>query len=342
MKTPNFWRKGGFWSDVLFVFSLVYLIYIRIIRWKQSDGSEPFHADVPVVCIGNIVAGGSGKTPVALAIAQYFISIGLRPAFLSRGYGGKISKKANAPVLVDPTAHTADEVGDEPLLLSLTAPCWIGSDRIASAIAATENGADIIIMDDGLQNPSLYKDLTFAVFDGAFGAGNERLIPAGPLRDDLRTAMQDAHAVIVLGEDKRKIAARLSHTHPILTAELQPHNMPEDTENSNQYIAFAGIGLPEKFFTMLTEKMELNVLQEIPFADHHPYSAQDEAKLLTLAQKKQATLLTTTKDFVRLSPEMQKDVAVIPVDVMWHDPTALALLIKDYLTDFPIEPASGK
>jgi tetraacyldisaccharide 4'-kinase len=254
---------------------------------------------VPVLCVGNPTLGGAGKTPTALAAARLLIAAGERPAFLSRGYGGRLA----GPVAVDPARHTADEVGDEPLLLARLAPTIVAADRVAGAAAALAAGAGVIVMDDGFQNPSLAKDTAILVVDGRTGIGNGRVFPAGPLRAPLGAQLARAQAIVVIGEPATS-AAMLSeartHGLAVFHGRLVPDAGSVAAVAGRPVLAFAGIGDPEKFFATLARAGIAAPIRR-RFADHHRYTAAEAAALLADADRAGLLPLTTEKDYVRLS-----------------------------------------
>ncbi|TNE30785.1 MAG: tetraacyldisaccharide 4'-kinase, partial [Alphaproteobacteria bacterium] len=174
-------------------------LYDRLSRLRRRLAS-PYHAEVPVLCIGNLTMGGSGKTPVAIAVSHILHDLGFLPHFLTRGYGGTLK----GPVLVKPAQHSFQDTGDEPLLLARHAPCWVSRKRTAGAVAAAEGGAGAIIMDDGFQNPSLSKNLSFLVIDASAGFGNGAVFPAGPLREHPKNGLKRADACVLLGAEDEK------------------------------------------------------------------------------------------------------------------------------------------
>lgn len=256
----------------------------------------PIREKVPVLCIGNLTAGGAGKTPVAIAIGRWLSEQGEALHYLSRGYGG--SEKG--PIRVDPQWHTAGDVGDEPLMLADVAPTWVSRDRPDGARLAVQAGASMILMDDGFQNPSLAKDLSILVVDAGAGIGNGYMIPAGPLRERTASALKRAGAIVIMGSGQRadslKSAAEKNGI-PIFTGEVKADPLPELAERP--YIAFSGIGRPEKFFAT-ARRLGANLVQTISFADHHQFSEEDAAVLMDQAGYHEAGLVTTEKDFVRL------------------------------------------
>jgi len=235
-------------------------------RW-----THPWQAPVPVICIGNLVAGGAGKTPVALSLAMRLRARGRQVHILSRGYGGSLA----GPVAVDPARHSAAEVGDEPLLLAAAAPCWVARDRVAGAQAAIAAGARLLLLGDCLQNPRLAKTLSLLVVDGGYGFGNRRVLPAGPLRETLAAGLARSSAVVLMGEDTAGIAPLLAGK-TVLRAQLAAEN--EGDVAGRRLVAFAGIGRPEKFFASLASAGG-RVVARHGFADHHRYRESELERL---------------------------------------------------------------
>jgi len=312
MKTPAFWYKGGALGTLL---SPVGKLYAELAR-RDYAKLVPQKAPVPVICVGNLVAGGAGKTPVALALAEFLPGAN----YLSRGYGGSLA----GPMLVDPHRHGYAQVGDEPLLLAEAAPCWVSKDRLAGARAAAAHGARCLIMDDGFQNPSLIKDLSLLVIDGAVGFGNGHCIPAGPLREPVERGLARADAIILLGEDETGLLPRL-HGLPVLRAVLEPE-VEAETLRGETVVAFAGIGRPAKFFDSL-EALGARLVGAYSFADHHPYHPNEIAELLVEADKLGAALVTTTKDYVRVPLQQRDKVGVLRITVTWQDEAALGKVL---------------
>ncbi|MFN3745248.1 MAG: tetraacyldisaccharide 4'-kinase [Hyphomicrobiaceae bacterium] len=275
---------------------------------RRFARATPYRAPLPVICIGNLTAGGAGKTPLALAVAELVSGMGLTSAFLSRGYGGRLS----GPHWVDPERDRARDVGDEPLLLAAAHPTLICRDRAAGAraIAAGARGgrsADVIIMDDGLQNPGLAKDLSLAIVDGARGIGNGRVIPAGPLRAPLDFQFGLVDALVINGGSatgdgtgQSDFAARLRRDFdgPVLEARIVPGGAIDWL--APPVVAFAGIGVPDRFFATLAA-LGADPVARVAFPDHHDFTAADATRLLDLARPRGATLVTTEKDRARLA-----------------------------------------
>lgn len=315
MRAPEFWRHDGLWPRLLAPAAVLYALGGRL----RAVAATPWHAPVPVICIGNLVAGGAGKTPVAISIARRLAARGMAVHCLSRGYGGRL----RGPVCVDPAAHTAREVGDEPLLLAAHAPTWVTRDRAAGARAACDDGAQAIVMDDGFQNPSLAKDLSLVVVDGGYGFGNGRLIPAGPLREPLLDGLARADAAVLMGEDKGRLRPHLERRLPVLAGRLVPD---DESLRGRRVVAFAGIGRPAKFFATL-EAMGCRIAARFAVADHHSYTPDEIMQIVERAHAERAIPVTTEKDFVRLPEDARTMVRALPVRLEWADEAALDVLI---------------
>jgi tetraacyldisaccharide 4'-kinase len=278
--------------------------------------AHPYHAQIPVTCIGNIVAGGAGKTPTCLSLAHILVERGHRPVFVTRGYGGRLTRRDT--VCVDAAKHTVKDVGDEALLLASVAPTWAGTNRI-EAIRQAESHGTIIIMDDGLQNPHVKPTLSILVIDGEVGIGNGQIIPAGPMRETLDEALQRIGALIIIGDkDTQNIAAKTKS--PVFRAHLQP-NMPMGFPRVSKFVAFAGIGRPEKFYDT-ARAAGLDIIDTCDFPDHHVFDENDIDGLRLRAEEKGARLLTTEKDAVRLPIDFRAEVVVFPVKLVWDNENA--------------------
>ncbi len=275
---------------------------------------------MPVFCCGNAGVGGAGKTTLALDLLRRLQARGGRPHALLRGYGGT----ERGPLLVRPDLHRAPQVGDEALLLAEVAPTWVSADRAAGGRAAMAEGADAIVMDDGLQNPGLIKDCSLLVIDGGYGFGNGRLLPAGPLREPVAAAAARCRAAVLIGADDHGAIPMLPPALPVLRAELVPDLARLD--RARHYLAFAGIGRPGKFFAGL-DAAGITLTGMRAFADHHPYTAADLVSLRGQAAAAGATLLTTPKDMVRLAPAERQGIAVAGVTLAWADEAALTGLL---------------
>ncbi|MDF1747364.1 MAG: tetraacyldisaccharide 4'-kinase [Alphaproteobacteria bacterium] len=320
MRAPAFWSQPN--PGILaWMLSPASLIWTGIAAYRRGI-TKPIKMDIPVYCIGNVTLGGAGKTPVALDIATRLIQQGANPHFLSRGYGGN----AKGPLRVDPTNHNAALVGDEPLLLARIAPTWIGADRIASARKAQAAGATHLIMDDGFQNPGLFKTASLLVIDGRAGLGNGCIFPAGPLREPISAALDRADAIVILGD---KTAPRLTEDlaefrGPILSTHIVA-DRPDALPIGTKCVAFAGIGRPEKFFATL-RGLDLTLLLTQEFPDHHAFSPQDLEALQKQAKTLGGVLVTTEKDAMRLPTAFRAQVITIPISLEWPqgiDPLSL-------------------
>lgn len=317
MKQPEFWKHQGDLSLLLRPFAYLYTKGVRL----RQVLIPSYRAEIPVVCIGNVTVGGAGKTPTALALGTYLAELGQRPAFLSRGYG----TSHHTPVQVDVHHHTAEDVGDEPLLLARIAPTFVCRDRIAAVQAAVRQRATIAIMDDGFQNPSLHKDVSILVIDGTYGIGNGHVLPSGPLREPLSDAMARADAVFFIGEDRHTLLPQLTDK-PLFKAQVQP--TLGHLDKGKTYIAFAGLAHPEKFFLTL-EKEGFTLAVTHSFPDHYAYTDQDIEELKAEAKEENAVLITTDKDYVRLSEAQRKEIEILPITLEFEDKDGvLALLTK--------------
>lgn len=331
MRPPAFWRQypPGLAARLL---SPLAEIYGGVAARRMDRPGVRLSA--PVVCVGNFVVGGAGKTPLALALAEMLKSAGETPFFLTRGYGGTLGA---APVRVDDAGHIARQVGDEPLLLARSAPTIVARRRPAGAAMAIAQGASVIVMDDGLQNPSLEKTFAIAAVDGAAGVGNGLCLPAGPLRAPMARQWPrvDALALIGEGEAGERVAmiARPMGL-PVFAADLAPDPAAAAHLRGRRVLAFAGIGRPEKFFATLEELGALVVARRA-FADHHRFSAQDIASLRRQAWREQALLVTTQKDFVRIPPaERPEGLAALPVRLALRKPEGLLDLARAKIAEF--------
>ncbi|PKQ04000.1 MAG: tetraacyldisaccharide 4'-kinase [Alphaproteobacteria bacterium HGW-Alphaproteobacteria-12] len=298
MREPGFWYpiRRGSTPLAARLLSPAGFLYGLAGRMRRAS-TKPERAAVPVICIGNVTAGGAGKTPLALTIAERFIAEGESVHFLTRGYGGR----EQGPIRVDPMRHDAGDVGDEPLLLAGAAPTWVSANRPEGAAAAVRGGAGLIVMDDGFQNPRLFKDFSILVIDAATGIGNGQLIPAGPLRERVDDALARASAIILTGRGHAGdgIAARArARGIPVFRSIIRPAASPDFGDGP--FIAFAGIGRPEKFFQTLRET-NIELTETIPFPDHHMFSESDAVRLLVRAREVGARLVTTEKDAARLA-----------------------------------------
>jgi tetraacyldisaccharide 4'-kinase len=324
MRTPEFWSRTDFFSRaVASVLSPLGWAYGASVAWKR-DRAKPFRPRPKVICVGNLTAGGSGKTPVAIALAKALAAKGLRPFILSRGYGGSDA----GPRLVDPNMDRADQVGDEALLLAAAAPTIVARDRKAGAQLADANGAEVIVMDDGHQNFALAKDLSLVIVDAQNAFGNDRLLPAGPLRESVSQGLARADAVVLIGDGEPLLEG---FSGPRLRARI----VPDESRSfvAKRAVAFSGIGRPEKFFgTLRAQGAELVAMRSFP--DHHRYSRLELTVLREMAAHAHAELVTTEKDFVRLDLEDRDDIRYLSVHAAFECQRDLEILL-DALIDAP-------
>jgi tetraacyldisaccharide 4'-kinase len=321
MRPPDFWftlpERPGWPSRLL---QPLASLYARATARRLSAG-RPVRLPVPVICIGNLNAGGTGKTPTAILLTGLLSAH--RPVIVSRGYGGL---RQAVPVRVDPQQHEAADVGDEPLLLAAFAPVIVGRARVAAGQAAVAAGAGVILLDDGNQDPSLAKDLSIIVIDAAVRFGNQRCLPAGPLREPPGPGLARADLVLIIGADADRPGARawlaaLAPTLPVAEARLDPlrTGMPWAGLRA---LAFAGIGRPEKMFATL-RALGAEVLETVALDDHQPVSAALFQRLSARAKALDARLVTTEKDAARLTPAQRAEVLVLPVRLTLTDGAAL-------------------
>lgn len=319
IRAPSFWEQAD--HPAVMLLQPAAWVWEQTTRWRMALGARQ-KTPIPSLCIGNVTAGGAGKTPTALAIARLLQERGAKPAFGNRGYGATLPA---ACLRVDIEKHSAADVGDEALLLAAQAPCYVSADRMAAAKEAADDGATHIIYDDGLQNPAIAYDHALLVLDGAYGLGNGRIMPAGPLREPLQEALRRVDGVILIGDDAQNLATQLGDK-PVFRALLRPE--AEGLNVEEKYFAFAGIGRPEKFYATC-RGLGLQLAATRSFPDHHRFTAQELVGLAQKALEQQAQLLTTTKDAARLSPAWRERVQVLPVTLHFEAPQQLTQLLVE-------------
>lgn len=320
LKTPSFWQQR-FHPLALLLWPLGE-IYKTITHARLKSAKQAPRLPVPVLCIGNISAGGSGKTPVVQYIAQYLIEIGRNPHILLRGYGGH----AKSATRVDLQLHDAHDVGDEALLHAAVAPTWVGSDRRDSGSAAVAAGADIILMDDGMQNISIQPTASWLVMDARRGIGNGYGIPAGPLREDLQHALPRVDAIVLVGAGEFSVETK----KPILRVNISMDEAYRAALRDKSIYAFAGIGHPEKIVASL-KAAGLDVVGVRGFPDHHIYNEKEIQALRQRAKLLGAQLVTTKKDFVRLPEDLREGIVPVDVQLTWQEPELFRKLLQDVL-----------
>ena len=345
MKAPGFWMRDGLAAGMLVPLSC---ITTAITAHRMARGG--WHAPVPVICCGNASVGGAGKTTLALDLAHRLTARGAAVHILLRGYRGS----ARGPRRVmrgDP----ADVTGDEAVLLAEAAPTWTGADRAASARSAIAAGAEVLLMDDGLQNPSLEKTMSLLVIDGATGFGNGRVMPSGPLREPVKAAAARSRAAVLIGPDTSGALARLPPDLAVLRADLE-QGVEIDLVKGHRVVAFAGIGFPGKFFDSL-ERAGVVLVDREAFADHHPFTPGDLTRLAAKAHALDAILVTTPKDAVRLPAGMlatpgpgrgtsmetrtEPRIHVVGVHLVWREEAAIDALLDELLSASSSSPRRG-
>lgn len=306
---PKFWQKKNMVSLALKPLSWIYE-YVAL--WAASR-TKSHKVSVPVICVGNLVMGGAGKTPTVLALVDILKKMNHTPHIVCRGYGAVIKDC----IQVNPEKHNYLQVGDEALLLAEKAPTWAGKNRVLSATLAIRHGASIIIMDDGLQNNSLYKDLNLLVVDTLQGFGNGLVFPAGPLRESPSRRVKKIDLIIAIGD--KDLPKNIPEG-------LRAHMVAVDKVKPKAVIAFAGLGYPEKFNKTL-QKYGFEIKHFIPFPDHHPYTVPEIERLLKMANRRKISLITTSKDFLRIPEIFKKKISVFRAHLKFEEPEKLESII---------------
>ncbi len=320
MRPPEFWESDNGLVRLLDPIGRI----VGAITTARVRNATNYRPTAPVISVGNLTVGGTGKTPIAMSIVTRLLARGLSPAVILRGYGGQLK----GPVQVDPRSHMVADVGDEALLHATRAPTWVARSRAAGAAAAERAGANVLVLDDGHQHPGIAKDLALVAIDGRRAFGNGRIFPAGPLRETVADGMARAHAAIIVGDDVRGVASRLGEL-PVLHARLVPG--PEAAGMRGQrVVAFAGIGDPRKFFDTLRD-VGAKIVAKHAFDDHYSFQQADVQPILDEAFSIDAIPVTTAKDAVRLAPDQRQQVNVLSVDVEWSDEAALDRLLDSVL-----------
>ena len=328
LRAPNFWYKknDSIYSLLLYPASLIFRFTTKIYLLLNKSVAS----NIPVICIGNLVVGGAGKTPVALKIGNILKLSGYSPHFLTRGYAGNIKES----ILVN-NNHTPMDVGDESIILSAVAPTWIGPNRVKSASIAEKNNAGCLIMDDGFQNPTIKKNFSIIVIDGKQGFGNRRVLPSGPLRESINRGLKRANAVIIVGEDKLNIKNFIKSSIPCFSAKFDVSKNEEIFKGKN-VTAFAGIAYPRKFFDTL-EDQGAKILEKVTFPDHYIYKENDLLKLIETANNNKSILVTTKKDLIRIPENYQSIIHKLEGEIILKDEELLKKTLTNLLENFIIE-----
>ena len=330
MREPAFWYRPRSWmSGLLLPLGAIYGWAAG--RRMQREGAE---AGIPVFCVGNYHVGGAGKTPTVLALAKLLRELGETPVVLSRGYGGQL----RGPIMVDLARHAAIDVGDEPVMLARTVPVVVARDRIDGVALARSQGASVILMDDGFQNPAIAKDASLIVIDANRGLGNGCVFPAGPLRAPLPPQLARTDALIVIGRGSAAAAvaaAVAARGKPVLPAHLEADDASVASLRGQRVLAFAGIGDPARFFRTLRGS-GIEVVLERAFADHHAFSKSEIETLTTQAKRDALTLVTTEKDLARLRgrdglPDWAREIMPFAVTLRFDDAVQLRKFVADRL-----------
>jgi tetraacyldisaccharide 4'-kinase len=328
MREPGFWHGPASWKSHL-LRPLGALYGAIAAKRLQREGLD---AGIPVLCVGNYHVGGAGKTPTVLALAGLLRDLGETPVVLSRGYGGRL----RGPVRVDPVRHAASDVGDEPLMMAAALPVVVSRERADGVPLARAQGASVVLMDDGFQNPSVAKDVSLIVIDSNRGLGNGRVLPAGPLRAPLRPQLARTDALVVVGQGAaaEAVASELtSRGKPVLRARLKPDDASVASLRGKRVLAFAGIGDPARFFATLRAS-GIELVRQRAFADHYSFSQGEIEALIAEAKRDALTLVTTEKDFARLQtsgevPGWARAIVPFAVTLEFDD----AALLRKFVTE---------
>ena len=309
MRAPKFWYEPNSWKAT-FLLPLGYLY--NLLTYLRGKTGKPLKYNCLTICVGNLNVGGTGKTPTTIALADHFQKKGLNVHIVSRGYKGEF----HGTFLVNPRKHRSDEVGDEPLLMSEFTSVWVSKRRKNGIAAAEKAGAQVVLLDDGFQDPSFHKDFSILVVDGTRGFGNKKCLPAGPLRENIPQGLKRADALIIVGTNQYGFDTFPSHLK-IIRSTLKPVETGMNWKEG-KYLAFAGIAHPDKFFETL-RSIGANVIDCVALSDHQKLNGQILKRLERKAETARAQLVTTEKDAARLPNTFRKKVLSLPVRVEFDD-----------------------
>lgn len=321
LKTPKFWTQKNLISVALLPLSFLYFVgfFLNKFFTKTEKISKP------VICIGNLIAGGSGKTPTAIALGKILNEMDVDFAYLSRGY---MSDGSKFLLLRKQDNHKAKDVGDEPMLLLETAPTFVAKNRLFGAkLIDAMNKFQLLVLDDGMQNDQLHRDFTILVVDGKIAFGNGFLIPAGPMRETLQSGLKKADLVVVVGDANKDLLKKLG-AKKIVKAKVLPQNLQKFS--GKKLIAFCGLAFPEKFFSLLKDS-NLEVLEAMSFADHHRYEISELENLKKIAEQKNASLITTKKDWVKFPKKFKEQISYLDIELKFSDENLIKNELKKLL-----------
>ena len=322
LKAPKFWyqKKDTYLSISLYPLSLLFRFGTKM----RNLVSTKQQSSLPIICIGNIVVGGAGKTPVSLKMGKLLIKAGYKPHFISKGYAGLIKKST----LVQ-SWHSAISVGDESILFSKVAPTWIGVDRIYSSKLAKKEGGDCLIMDDGFQNPTIQKDFSIIIINATQEFGNKRVMPSGPLRESINRGLSRTNLIIVIGDTSDELIKMIPTNIPIIRAKFEINK--ENTIFKGQNItAFAGIAYPEKFYQSLSEQ-GAKIVKEVSYPDHYIYTENDLLSLAETANITKSILVTTQKDYVRIPKPYRSLVNILEGEIVFENEELLVEILTNVI-----------
>jgi tetraacyldisaccharide 4'-kinase len=323
LPTPKFWNEKNLLANILIPLSVLYFLIVRTSKlFEKSETKFKFFS----IFVGNVVAGGAGKTPTVCAIAKIIKNKfpDKKLCVISKGYGGGISK----PTLINPQTHTAYDAGDEPIIISKYCDVIVANNRFQACKFADENNYEIVIFDDGIHDARIHKDISLMVIDGKYGFGNGLVMPAGPLRDRADIAMKKATHIVLISRDEKNILKKLElrkSLKPVFNSHIT--NITNH-DKSRAYLAFAGLARPEKFFQSLQTNLGLNIQDTVEFPDHYYYNNDDLNYIKKRADKNNLKILTTEKDFVKLPEAFQKEVGCVKIELEFDDNSLLECIIK--------------